>query len=120
MVLGAWAWLVVRFGPRPGEPGRPWIVLLGGLLAFAVLGPALQPWYFTWVAPFVALALPSLRWQRVWLSATIVIVVTSSAQVSFGLPVLVLVTWWLWHHIDGRSVDVLAGRPGYDVSATTD
>ena len=120
MVLGAWAWLVVRFGPRPGEPGRPWIVLLGGLLAFAVLGPALQPWYFTWVAPFVALAFPSLRWQRVWLSATIVIVVTSSAQVSFGLPVLVLVTWWLWHHIDGRSVDVLAGRPGYDVSATTD
>ena len=111
-VLVAWVWLVVRFGPRPGEPGRPWVVLLGGLLAFALLGPALQPWYFTWVAPFVALALPDLRWQRVWLSATVVVVMAASTQISLGSPLLGLAVWWLWRRFEARNLDVFRERTG--------
>ena len=111
-VLVAWVWLVVRFGPRPGEPGRPWVVLLGGLLAFALLGPALQPWYFTWVAPFVALALPDLRWQRAWLSATVVVVMAASTQISLGSPLLGLAVWWLWRRFEARNLDVFRERTG--------
>ena len=111
-VLTAWVWLVARFGPRPGEPGRPWVVLLGGLLAFALLGPALQPWYFTWVAPFVALALPGRRWQRIWLSATVVVVMAASTQVSLGSPLLGLAVWWLWRRLEAEDLDVLDERTG--------
>ena len=109
-VLAAWVWLVARFGPRPGEPGRPWAVLLGGLLAFAVLGPAQQPWYFTWAAPFVALALPDRRWQRIWLSATVVVVMAASTQVSLGSPLLGLATWLLWRRLETRELDVFQER----------
>jgi len=111
-VLTAWVWLVARFGPRPGEPGRPWVVLLGGLLAFALLGPAPQPWYFTWVAPFVALALPGRRWQRIWLSATVVVVMAASTQVSLGSPLLGLAVWWLWRRLEAEDLDVLDERTG--------
>ncbi len=111
-VLAAWVWLVVRFGPRPGEPGRPWVVLLGGLLAFALLGPALQPWYFTWVAPFVALTLPDRRWQRIWLSATVVVVMAASTQVSLGSPLLGLAVWWSWRRLEAKDLDVFQERTG--------
>ena len=111
-VLTAWVWLVARFGPRPGEPGRPWVVLLGGLLAFALLGPALQPWYFTWVAPFVALALPGRRWQRIWLSATVVVVMAAATQVSFGSPLLCLATWLSWRFLEAKDLDVFEERTG--------
>lgn len=99
-VLAAWVWLTVRFGPRPGEPGRPWVVLLGGLLAFAILGPGLQAWYLTWVAPFVALARPDPRMQRVWLVATVVTVLVAPLHISIGvlpgLPLVIFAVWWLW------------------------
>ena len=111
-VLAAWVWLVARFGPRPGEPGRPWVVLLGGLLAFALLGPALQPWYFTWVAPFVALALPDRRWQRIWLSATVVVVMAAATQGSLGSPLLGLATWLLWRRLEEKDLDVFEERTG--------
>ena len=111
-VLTAWVWLVARFGPRPGEPGRPWVVLLGGLLAFALLGPALQPWYFTWVAPFIALALPGRRWQRIWLGATVVIVMAAATQVSFGSPLLCLATWLSWRFLEAKDLDVFEERTG--------
>ena len=111
-VLTAWVWLVVRFGPRPGEPGRPWVVLLGGLLAFALLGPALQPWYFTWVAPFVALALPDRRWQRIWLSATVVVVLAAATQISLGSPLLGLAVWLVWRRLEAKNLDVLDERTG--------
>ena len=109
-VLAAWAWLVVRHGPRPGEPGHPWVVLLGGLLAFALLGPALQPWYFTWVAPFVALALPGPRWQRIWLGTTVAIVMAASIGFSLGLPLLALMAWLLWRWFDAKDLDVFQER----------
>ena len=111
-VLTAWVWLVVRFGPRPGEPGRPWVVLLGGLLAFALLGPALQPWYFTWAAPFVALALPDRRWQRIWLSATVVVVLAATTRVAFGSPLLGLAIWLVWRRLEAKNLDVLDERTG--------
>jgi hypothetical protein len=120
VVLAAWVWLVVRFGPRPGEPGRPWVVLLGGLLAFALLGPALQPWYFTWAAPFVALALPDRRWQRIWLSATAVVVMAASTGFSLGLPLLGLATWLLWRRFEAKDLEVLQKRPRSEAVATSD
>ena len=102
-VLAAWVWLVVRFGPRPGEPGQPWAVLLGGLLAFALLGPGLQAWYLTWVVPFVALACPGRRGQRAWLAGTIVTVLLTPLQFVTGvfpsLPLAIAGTWWLWRRL---------------------
>jgi len=111
-VLTAWVWLVVRFGPRPGEPGRPWVVLLGGLLAFALLGPALQPWYFTWAAPFIALALPDRRWQRIWLSATVVIALAATTRIAFGSPLLGLAVWLVWRRLEAKNLDVFDERTG--------
>ena len=111
-VLTAWVWLVVRFGPRPGEPGRPWVVLLGGLLAFALLGPALQPWYFTWAAPFIALALPNRRWQRIWLSATVVIALAATTRIAFGSPLLGLAVWLVWRRLEAKNLDVFDERTG--------
>ena len=111
-VLTAWVWLVVRFGPRPGEPGRPWVVLLGGLLAFALLGPALQPWYFTLAAPFIALALPNRRWQRIWLSATVVIALAATTRIAFGSPLLGLAVWLVWRRLEAKNLDVFDERTG--------
>lgn len=101
LVVAGIVWLVWRCGPRPPTTvGEPWLVACGVLLAFAVLGPALQPWYLTWVLPFVALSRPSLRLQHVFLLVTVVCVVLAPLQdvlapyVAMG--VLVLPSWWLW------------------------
>ncbi|MDO5093886.1 MAG: polyprenol phosphomannose-dependent alpha 1,6 mannosyltransferase MptB [Propionibacteriaceae bacterium] len=102
-VLAAWVWLVVRFGPRPEEPGRPWAIFLGGLLAFALLGPGLQAWYLTWVVPFVALAQPGVRRQRVWLAGTVVTMLLTPLQFVTGVfpsvPLAIVGTWWLWRRL---------------------
>ncbi len=92
LVLAALAWLVVRYGPRPPDgPGRPWALAVGALLAFAALGPALQPWYLTWVAPFVALATPSPRAQRAWLATVGAVALLPALQDVMAPPVAMAV-----------------------------
>lgn len=60
-VLAATCWLLRRYGPWPGSQPHPWLVLVGGLVAMAVLGPGTQPWYFTWAAPFLIFCLPDAK-----------------------------------------------------------
>ncbi len=101
LVVAALAWSVVRWGPRPGvTTGQPWAVLTVGLLAFAVLGPGLQPWYLTWAAPFVMLAQPSQTAQRAALLVLIVATIQLPLQIVIGVIVATAIVgasaWIAW------------------------
>lgn len=111
LVLGGIVWLIIRLGPRPpGAVGQPWLLVCGVLLAFAVLGPALQPWYLTWVIPFVALARPGLRLQHAFLVVTAVCVLLAPLQdvmaPYWALGAVALPTWWLWRRLQRSAVEV--------------
>lgn len=115
LVLAALAWLVVRHGPRPpDDPGRPWVLAVGALLAFAVLGPALQPWYLTWVVPFVALALPSARAGRLWLVAIGAAAMLPALQDVMAPPVAMAVlavpAWLVLRWLRTHDVALLPGE----------
>lgn len=109
-VLAGWVWLLRRWGPSPDGPGLPWLVFLGCLLAFILLGPANQPWYLTWVAPFLILAIPVVRELNLPLrdpelvAAAVVIAATllgplqGALDALPGLAVAVGITWWLMDH----------------------
>ena len=112
LVVAGIAWLVWRLGPRPpGSVGSPWLLACGVLLAFAVLGPALQPWYLTWVLPFVALARPALRLQHVFLLVTVVCVLLAPLQdvmaPYMAMGVLALPMWLLWRRLRRDDVAVM-------------
>nr|WP_231980451.1 polyprenol phosphomannose-dependent alpha 1,6 mannosyltransferase MptB [Tessaracoccus coleopterorum] len=63
LVLVLWVWI----GPRGSGIGRPWVFAVGVLVAFNVVGPALQPWYLTWVLPLFAFVRGPAAVNRVWL-----------------------------------------------------
>ena len=88
-----------------------WLLACGVLLAFAVLGPALQPWYLTWVLPFAALARPSLRLQHLFLLVTTLCVVLAPLQdvmaPYMAMGVLALPAWLLWRRLRRGDVEVL-------------
>ncbi len=115
LVVAGIVWLVWRLGPRPPVSlGQPWLLVCGGLLAFAVLGPALQPWYLTWVLPFVALARPGLRMQHLFLTITVVCSVLAPLQdvmaPYMALGVLALPVWLLWRRLRTDATPVLETR----------
>ncbi len=104
--------LVLEVGPRPPDSvGEPWLLACGVLLAFAVLGPALQPWYLTWVLPFVVLARPSVRLQRFFLVVAFVCALLAPLQdvmaPYWAMGVLVLPVWALWRWLQRRDVTFL-------------
>ncbi len=112
LVLAAVVVLVLRAGPRPPtSAGRPWLVASGSLLAFAVLGPALQPWYLTWVVPFVALARPRLLWQHAWLLAVVLAGVIPALQDVMApyaaMALLAFPGWLLWRRLRRDATPVL-------------
>ncbi|MGV8846973.1 polyprenol phosphomannose-dependent alpha 1,6 mannosyltransferase MptB [Tessaracoccus sp.] len=107
LVVVGITWLVWNLGPRPpGSVGQPWLLCCGVLLAFAALGPALQPWYLTWVLPFVALSRPSVRLQRSFLLVTTICVLLAPLQdvmaPYWAMGVLILpmclLWWWMRQH----------------------
>ncbi|MGO1383202.1 MAG: polyprenol phosphomannose-dependent alpha 1,6 mannosyltransferase MptB [Arachnia sp.] len=115
LIIAGIVWLVIRVGPRPPDRvGEPWLLVCGVLLAFAVLGPALQPWYLTWVIPFVALARPSLHHQRLFLVITVVAALLAPLQdimaPYWAMGVLILPTWLLWRWLQRSHVDFLDPR----------
>ncbi|WP_158600554.1 polyprenol phosphomannose-dependent alpha 1,6 mannosyltransferase MptB [Tessaracoccus antarcticus] len=112
LVVAGVAWLAWRLGPRPpSSVGQPWLLACGVLLAFAVLGPALQPWYMTWVLPFVALARPGLRLQHLFLLVTVLCVLLAPLQdvmaPYMSMGVLALPAWLLWRRLRRDDVAVL-------------
>ncbi len=115
LIVAGIVWLVWWVGPRPPDSiGAPWLVACGSLLAFAVLGPALQPWYLTWVIPFVALARPALRIQHVFVVVTVVCSLLAPLQdvmaPYWAMGVLVLPAWGLWRWLRRGGIAVLGPR----------
>lgn len=55
-----------RFGPKGHDGGRPWLFLVLSLLTFGFVGPALQPWYLTWVVPFAVFTRLGGCWRWAW------------------------------------------------------
>ncbi len=109
LVIAGIVRLVLQVGPLPPESvGRPWLLTCGVLLAFAVLGPALQPWYLTWVIPFVSLARPAGPQQRIFLVVTFVCAMLAPLQdvmaPYWAMGVLILPTWGLWRWLRRRQV----------------
>lgn len=101
LIIAAVVLLVVRYGPKPPDGvGRPWVIAVGSLLAFAVLGPATQPWYLTWAVPFVALATPRLRSQHLWLvavcAASAIPALQDLTAPYFSMLMLAVPCWLLW------------------------
>lgn len=103
-ILIALVWLVSRYGPKPpDDPGRPWVIATGALLAFAALGPALQPWYLTWALPFVVFCRPALFSQQLWL-VTVCAAATIPTLQDFLAPytsmfILVIPVWLFWNRV---------------------
>lgn len=111
LVATSLVWLVWRYGPRPPQSvGNPWVVACGSLLSFAILGPALQPWYLTWVIPFVILATPGLRVQHIWLigviSAALVPALQDVMAPYLAMGLLLLPLWGLWIWLGRHQVQV--------------
>lgn len=116
LVIAGIVWLVFRMGPRPPDSvGQPWLLVCGVLLAFAVLGPALQPWYLTWVIPFVALARPTVHMQHAFLTVTFVSAMLAPLQdvmaPYWAMGVLVLPALLLWRRLQRHQV-VFLSPPG--------
>lgn len=112
LIVAAVVLLVLRYGPRPpDEVGRPWVIAVGSLLAFAVLGPATQPWYLTWAVPFVALATPRLRSQHLWLvavgAATLIPALQDLTAPYFAMFMLAVPAWLLWRRLVHSGTRVL-------------
>lgn len=112
LVVAGVVWAVVRYGPRPPEHvGHPWALVIGVLTAYAVLGPGLQPWYATWIIPFVALARPSRPWAHGFVVATVLASVIPALQdvvppyVAMGI--LLVPGWFLWRWLRARDTAVL-------------
>ncbi len=104
--------LVLQVGPLPPDSvGQPWLLTCGVLLAFAVLGPALQPWYLTWVIPFVVLARPGRRLSHVFLFVTFTCALLAPLQdvlaPYWAMGALVLPVWMLWQWLQRRDVVLL-------------
>lgn len=112
LIAVAMVFLVVRYGPRmPDEPGRPWLLAVGALVAFALLGPALQPWYLTWVLPFIAMARITRKSQHVWLVALCCASVIPALQdvmaPYYSMFVLAIPAWFLWRGLRRSNLEVL-------------
>ena len=105
--------LVWKLGPRPPDDvGQPWLLVCGLLLAFAVLGPALQPWYLTWIIPFVALAQPGLRMQHAFVVVTFVCALLAPLQdvmaPYWALGFAAVPSWFLWRGLRLNETSVFA------------
>ncbi len=112
LVIAALVWLVWRVGPRPPHSvGQPWLLVCGALLAFAVLGPALQPWYLTWVIPFFPLLRPTLPLQHVFLTVTFVCALLAPLQdvmaPYWAMGVLIAPAWILWRWLGRQHVVIM-------------
>ena len=76
------AW--VRFGPKGGALGRPWMFAALVLALACIFGPALQPWYLTWLLPIYPLIRVGPKWHRWWLVGVIAFSLLPSLQDVMG------------------------------------
>ncbi len=107
LVIGA---LLVWIGPRADRAGKPWLFLVLSLLAFGFVGPALQPWYVTWVIPFFAFVDARRWWRYAWWGLLLAFTALPPLQdaippyVAMGVVAVPLagLAWW-WSSTGGRT-----------------
>lgn len=108
-VLIVMAW--VRFGPRGSGIGRPWQFTVAVLTVFMVVGPALQPWYLTWVIPFYVFMRGSASLNRIWLVVMVAFTVLPTLQdvlpAYISMAVVGLPLWFAWRVMVRRGYDPL-------------
>lgn len=92
------AWM--RFGPTGQRIGRPWAMTLLALVAFNVLGPALQPWYVSLLLPLYVFLRAGAWWNRGWLLAVIGFALLAPLQDLLApyvsMMILMFPLWGLW------------------------
>ena len=89
LIVGGIAWVWVRLGPRGlSTRGDPLLFLAAVLAVACVAGPALQPWYATWLIPVVALCAPASR--RAWLAGVAALLLLPALQDVLPPPLALL------------------------------
>lgn len=98
-ILVAWAFI----GPRGDRVGRPWAFLVLVLVVACTFGPALQPWYVTWIIPAFVFARLGAFWNRFWLLGVLATGLLPALQdftapyfamVIVGIPLFVMLRRW--------------------------
>ena len=102
LIVAAVCFAWVKVGPRGTGIGRPWLFSIAVLVAFNVFGPALQPWYLTWVIPLYVFVRAPASWNRVWLVLVIAFALLPTLQdilpsyVSMLIVAVPLALAWRW------------------------
>lgn len=93
-LLGLWIWI----GPKSRNSGKPWLFLILSMLSFGVLGPAMQPWYLTWIIPFFAFA-RSRWWGPLIVGFTLLAALQDAVPpyVSMALVAPAVLATWVWN-----------------------
>lgn len=90
----------IKLGPRGDREGRPWPFLLAVLTVACVLGPALQPWYVTWLLPIYAFCKLPPSYDRLWLigvlAASLVAPLQDFLAPYVSMAVVGVPLWLLW------------------------
>ena len=90
LILVGVVWVWVRFGPRGDAVGHP-LPFLAAVLAIAcVAGPALQPWYATWLVPVVVLCPLTPRQRGAWAGGVAAVALLPALQDVLPPPLALL------------------------------
>ncbi|GAB3713533.1 polyprenol phosphomannose-dependent alpha 1,6 mannosyltransferase MptB [Mariniluteicoccus flavus] len=95
LMVACIAWVLRRFALD-----RPVLTTAGILLAFGLLGSAVQPWYPLWGGPLLALAGLTRRSERLACAGVLLFLVSGALQgmpspvVSVPLGALIALCWW--------------------------
>lgn len=107
LIVAVW----VKFGPRGSGIGRPWTFSVAVLTVFMVVGPALQPWYLTWVIPFYAFMRGTARLNRIWLTVIVAFALLPTLQdvlpAYVSMAVVGVPLWVGWRVLGRRGCDPL-------------
>ncbi|MDO5500445.1 MAG: polyprenol phosphomannose-dependent alpha 1,6 mannosyltransferase MptB [Propionibacteriaceae bacterium] len=97
LTVAAFLWVIRRWALT-----RPMRFTAGALLAFGLLGAAIQPWYLLWGGPLLAFCHPSRRVVKVAGALTLLLLVSGVLQ-EYLSPVIVVpvgaivaYAWWRW------------------------
>ena len=97
LTVAAFGWVAWRWGLT-----RPLRFTAGWLLAFGLLGAAIQPWYFLWGGVLLAFCHPSRRVVKIAGAITLLLLVSGVLQ-EYLSPVIVVplgaviaAAWWRW------------------------
>ncbi|WP_432557407.1 polyprenol phosphomannose-dependent alpha 1,6 mannosyltransferase MptB [Granulicoccus sp. GXG6511] len=97
LMIAAFIWVAGRWALT-----RPVRFTAGLLLAFGLLGAAIQPWYILWGGPLLAFCHPTRRLVRIAGAITLMLLVSGVLQeylspaIVVPLGALIAAAWWRW------------------------